>query len=89
MNTHRKLYEELKSVVKKDDRFQTTEMDRYVAQLFLFDFEQSGIHLPEAQREKVVQLNEFILQYGQLFTMNAHEPRHVNKADLPAHIRHQ
>lgn len=64
-------------------------MDRHVAQLFLFDFEQSGIHLPEAQREQVVNLNEFILHLGQRFSINSHEPRQVNKEDLPSHIRHQ
>lgn len=66
-----------------------TDMDRYVAQLFLFDFEQSGIHLPEAQRRRVVALNEYILQLGQMFSTNAYEPRRVLKDDLPSHIRHQ
>jgi intermediate peptidase len=64
-------------------------MDKHVAQLFIFDFEQSGIHLQEAQRQQVVNLNEYILQLGQKFCMNAHEPRQVNKEDLPSHIRHQ
>lgn len=64
-------------------------MDTHVAKLFIFDFEQSGIHLEEAQRQQVVNLNEYILQLGQRFSMNAHEPRQVNKEDLPSHIRHQ
>lgn len=64
-------------------------MDNHVAQLFLHDFEQSGIHLPEAQRQQVVNLNEYILHLGQRFSTNAHEPRQVNKEDLPLHIRHQ
>nr|CAG4636845.1 EOG090X02LQ [Ceriodaphnia reticulata] len=89
LNTNRKLYELLKKAVEKGDCLPTTAMDKHVAQLFIFDFEQSGIHLPEAQRQQVVNLNEYILHLGQRFSMNAHEPRQVNKEDLPSHIRHQ
>ena len=89
LNTNRKLYELLKKAADKGDCFPTTAMDKHVAQLFIFDFEQSGIHLPEAQRQQVVNLNEYILHLGQRFSMNAHEPRQVFKDDLPSHIRHQ
>lgn len=37
-------------------------MDNHVGRLFLSDFEQSAIHLPESIREDVVQLNYHILQ---------------------------
>ena len=79
----------LKGAVENGDCLPTSPMDIHVAHLFIFDFEQSGIHLQEAQRQKVVDLNEYILQLGQKFSMNAHEPRQVNKEDLPPHIRHQ
>lgn len=63
LNTHQELYKALSRVVnnKKDVR-ETTEVDNHVSKLFLFDFEQSGIHLPERERQKVVQLNDHILQ---------------------------
>ena len=89
LNTHTELYTKLKRVVEDGDHLPTTAMDKYVAQLFLFDFEQSGIHLPEAQRRQVVALNEYILQLGQLFSNNAFQSRKVSKEDLPAHIRNQ
>lgn len=89
MNTNRKLYDILKQAVENEDCLPTTPMDKHVAKLFLHDFEQSGIHLPEEQRQQVVNLNEYILQLGQRFSTNAHEPRQVNKEDLPLHIRHQ
>nr|CAG4641529.1 EOG090X02LQ [Eurycercus lamellatus] len=89
LNTHTKLYKELQRVVENGDHLPTTAMDQYVAQLFLFDFEQSGIHLPETERCQVVNLNEYILQLGQHFSTNAYEPRKVHKEDLPSHIRHQ
>ena len=89
LNTNRNLYKILKQAVEKGDCLPTSPMDVHVAHLFIFDFEQSGIHLKEAQRQKVVDLNEYILQLGQKFSMNAHEPRQVKKEDLPSHIRHQ
>lgn len=46
---------------------ETTEIDDHVAKLFLFDFEQCGINLPEEQRQKVVELNDYILQVGRIF----------------------
>ena len=89
MNTHTNLYKKLKEVVEKGDKFPTTSLDNHIAKLFLFDFEQSGIHLPEKERQLVVALNEYILQLGQRFSMGAHEPRMVEKQDLPPHIRYQ
>lgn len=62
-------------------------MDVHVARLFLFDFEQCGIHLPEHQRQKVVFLNDAILQLGQQFMNGAVQPRQVSKSVLPESIR--
>ena len=39
--------------MKKKDICQTTEVDDHVAKLFLFDFEQNGIHLEEKLRQRV------------------------------------
>lgn len=89
LNTHTELYTKLKAVVEDSDCLPMNDMDKYVGQLFLFDFEQSGIHLPEAQRRQVVDLNEYILQLGQRFSTNSYQSRQVNKQDLPPHIRHQ
>lgn len=62
LNTHRELYDSLKRVTSNGDTQATSSMDDHVAELFLFDFEQCGIHLPERQRRKVVELNDHILQ---------------------------
>lgn len=62
LNTHRKLYDSLKQVAINGDTQVTSDIDNHVAKLFLFDFEQCGIHLPEKQRRKVVELNDYILQ---------------------------
>lgn len=42
LNTHKKLYDSLREVVHHGDKIPTTDVDKLVAQLFLFDFEQSG-----------------------------------------------
>ena len=56
------MYDALSHVVKNGDVVKTSEMDDHVANLFLFDFEQSGIHLPEDKRRRIVELNDQILQ---------------------------
>lgn len=89
LNTHIKLYNALKEVsIHGDAKFKTTEMDRHVTNLFLFDFEQSGIHLGEAQRKQVVDLNDYILQVGQKFVHGAVAPRLVPKGIVPSQLQH-
>lgn len=82
LNTDRKLYEALKVVVEKGDVVPTTQLDQYVANLFLFDFEQSGIHLDDQTRKRVVNLNERILHLGAYFTQNTTAKRSVPKSGL-------
>ncbi|XP_050445309.1 mitochondrial intermediate peptidase [Cataglyphis hispanica] len=87
LNTHRELYDVLKQVANNGDIQMTSDIDNHVAKLFLFDFEQCGIHLPERQRRKVVELNDYILQVGQKFIAGAGTPRTVNADALPDVIR--
>ncbi|KAF7991339.1 hypothetical protein HCN44_002901 [Aphidius gifuensis] len=88
LNTHRKLYESLDRVVKHGDIVETTQVDDYVAKLFLFDCEQCGIHLPENIRQEIVYLNDYILQIGQQFMAGAAAPRRPIKTQLlPQYIR--
>lgn len=52
MNTNVGLYSSLKGVVEQGDRLSShpyDDTDRRVAQLFLNDFEQCGIHLDETK----------------------------------------
>ncbi|XP_015587416.1 mitochondrial intermediate peptidase isoform X2 [Cephus cinctus] len=87
LNTHRELYNALTRVVSKGDVQRTTDIDNHVAKLFIFDFEQCGIHLPEQQRQQVVELNDYILQVGQKFMAGAVNPRAVKSEILPKNIR--
>lgn len=86
LNTHLRLYQALKKVTEKGDIVPTTELDDYVASLFISDFEQSGIHLDEEKRKLVVQLNEFILHTGSYFTSNTGSKRVIPKSRLTPEI---
>lgn len=87
LNTNRKLYTALSNVIKHGDIESTTDVDDHVAKLFQFDFEQSGIHLPETLRHQVVTLNNNILTLGQHFTNGTSSPRIINKHSLPEQFK--
>lgn len=87
LNTHRELYSALRNVIDHQDKFATTQIDDHVSKLFQFDFEQCGIHMEEKQRQRVVHLNDCILQMGQRFMAGAINPRSVAKEVLPENIR--
>lgn len=88
LNTNRELYEKLKGVAENGDICPTDPIDDYVANLFLFDFEQSGIHLDKETREKIVAYNDYILHVGSNFLNKTLSPRTVLKSQLPEAIRH-
>ena len=52
LNTNVAIYEALSRAYKHGDVEPWDDVDRYVAKMFLADFEQSGIHLPEHQVRK-------------------------------------
>uniref|UniRef100_A0A803Y6Q1 Peptidase M3A/M3B catalytic domain-containing protein n=1 Tax=Meleagris gallopavo TaxID=9103 RepID=A0A803Y6Q1_MELGA len=60
---------------------------RRVAELFMFDFEISGIHLDEEKRKKAVDLNVRILDLCNEFLTGTHLPNKIDKRVLPEHIR--
>ena len=45
LNTNQVIFNALKQVIQEGDIVPTDDLDNRVLQLFLFDFEQSGIHL--------------------------------------------
>ena len=86
-NTDRGLYDALRNVsLDKSDSFPQTDVDRHVSKLFLLDFQQCGIHLDEASRDRVVALNDQILQLGQAFSANSFVPTSINTAAVPKHL---
>ena len=83
LNTNRSLYNCLLQTINNGDIISTTDTDDYVSKLFLFDFEQSGIHLDEDLRKKVVHLNEHILHVGSSFMQGTSQPRIISKNEVP------
>lgn len=88
LNTNRELYQAIRTVSESGDLFSTTDVDEHVARLFLFDFEQSGIHLQESDRQRVVALNDDILQKGQRFMAGTAHARAVHGKLIPQNIQH-
>ncbi|XP_053564479.1 mitochondrial intermediate peptidase [Bombina bombina] len=62
---------------------------RKVAELFLVDFEISGIHLDEEKRQKAVNLNMNIADLSNAFLMGTSLPNRIDKDMIPEHIRSQ
>lgn len=60
-----------------------TDVEKHIVDLFLFDFELSGIHLPEEDRQRVVHYNNSVLQSGQQFTSNSAKSRVLEKQFVP------
>ena len=87
LNTNTDIYRALDHVLEHGDTVPTDEMDQRVAELFMFDFEQSGIHLNENKRQKFVQLNESILMLGTYFMKGTQTSSAISKDKLPEHVR--
>nr|XP_004670581.2 mitochondrial intermediate peptidase isoform X1 [Jaculus jaculus] len=89
LNTNVELYQSLQKLL--DDKNLMDSLDaetRRVAELFMFDFEISGIHLDEEKRRRAVDLNVKILDLSSTFLMGTNFPNKIEKHLLPEHICH-
>ena len=75
LNTNIDLYSALKhALTDKTVSGQMDDVTKHVGNLFLFDFEQSGIHLEREKREMAVKLHEMILAFGAEFSHSTSSP---------------
>lgn len=88
LNTNVQLHSALLKAIQEGDIVPTSDVDKRVAELFLFDFEQSGITLPQHMRETFVKLNENILQLGSRFANGCQQPVMFQHKQLPEHLKH-
>lgn len=89
LNTNVDLCQSLKNLLENEAVLDTLNLDtRRVAELFMFDFEISGIHLDQTKRSKAVALNVKLLDLYQEFLSGSQLPNTVEKRFLPEHIRH-
>lgn len=71
LNTNLELYKALKFALSDEQVLHgMDDITKHVGNLFLFDFEQSGIHLEEKKRNDAVRLHEMILTFGAEFSHN-------------------
>lgn len=82
LNTNPGLYNALGTLLS-NDKHQMNEETRRVGELFLFDFEQSGIHLEEEKRRHFVELQEALLVVGAQFSQAASSPVQVSLSHFP------
>uniref|UniRef100_A0A672NNK8 Mitochondrial intermediate peptidase-like n=1 Tax=Sinocyclocheilus grahami TaxID=75366 RepID=A0A672NNK8_SINGR len=89
LNTNVDLCQSLKNLLGNEAVLATLDSDtRRVAELFMFDFEISGIHLDESKRSKAVALNVKLLDLYHEFLSGSQLPNAIDKQVLPEHIRH-
>uniref|UniRef100_A0AAR2KLB0 Mitochondrial intermediate peptidase n=1 Tax=Pygocentrus nattereri TaxID=42514 RepID=A0AAR2KLB0_PYGNA len=87
LNTNVELCKSLKNLLDNEEIMAKLDPEtRRVAELFMFDFEISGIHLDEKQRKEVVNLNVRLLDLSNKFLMGCHMPNRIDKRALPHHI---
>ncbi|EDV29207.1 uncharacterized protein TRIADDRAFT_51263 [Trichoplax adhaerens] len=87
LNTNVGLYNVLKEVVDNKTIVNTMKEDtKIVARLLLNDFEQSGVHLDDATREKKVKLDMEIVSLCDQFIQQCHAPTLVSADRCPKHL---
>ncbi|NP_005923.3 mitochondrial intermediate peptidase [Homo sapiens] len=88
LNTNVDLYQSLQKLLADKKLVDSLDPEtRRVAELFMFDFEISGIHLDKEKRKRAVDLNVKILDLSSTFLMGTNFPNKIEKHLLPEHIR--
>nr|CDJ82647.1 Peptidase M3A M3B domain containing protein [Haemonchus contortus] len=83
LNTYTKLYHTLKNS-KVTEANRLDDVDKHTIDLFLNEFEQSGVHLPEKEREEFVRLSGEIFNASTKFQMGCDKEVVVSRA-----LKHQ
>ncbi|KAK2881393.1 hypothetical protein Q8A67_018661 [Cirrhinus molitorella] len=87
LNTNVELCKSLKDLLDNEEILSKLDPEtRRVAELFMFDFEISGIHLDKKKRKEAVNLNVKLLDLSNQFLMSCHMPNRIEKRALPEHI---
>ncbi|KAA0702342.1 Mitochondrial intermediate peptidase [Triplophysa tibetana] len=87
LNTNVELFKSLKDLLDNEEIMAKLDPEkRKVAELFMFDFEISGIHLDEKKRKEAVNLNVKLLDLSNQFLMGCNMPNRIEKRVLPEHI---
>uniref|UniRef100_A0A3B5R269 Mitochondrial intermediate peptidase n=1 Tax=Xiphophorus maculatus TaxID=8083 RepID=A0A3B5R269_XIPMA len=88
LNTNVELCKSLKNLL--DNAKVVAELDpdtKRVAELFMFDFEISGIHLDDKLRKEAVALHVKLLDLSNEFLIGSHVPNRIAKSAIPKHLQ--
>ncbi|KAK9520653.1 hypothetical protein VZT92_020524 [Zoarces viviparus] len=87
LNTNVELCKSLKILLDSPDIVAKLDADtRRVAELFLFDFEISGIHLDDKLRKEAVALHVKLLDLNNEFLFGSHLPNRIARSAIPEHL---
>ena len=86
LNTNYDLYKALQNTLLHDNQ-NIDHVTKTVANLFLFDFEQSGIHLDGQKRKLAVELHETALVLGARFAEGTSFPRNYPVSKWPRELK--
>ncbi|XP_059187911.1 mitochondrial intermediate peptidase-like [Centropristis striata] len=87
LNTNVELCKSLKVLLDNPDIVAQLDPDsRRVAELFMFDFEISGIHLDEKLRKEAVALHVKLLDLNNEFLVGSHLPNRIARSVIPEHL---
>uniref|UniRef100_A0A672IDL4 Mitochondrial intermediate peptidase n=1 Tax=Salarias fasciatus TaxID=181472 RepID=A0A672IDL4_SALFA len=87
LNTNVELCKSLKNLLDDPDIVAQLDPDtRRVAELFMFDFEISGIHLDDKLRKEAVSLHVKLLDLNNEFLIGSHVPNRIAKSAIPEHL---
>ena len=87
LNTNTGLHQSLRALMDRKEFGGYDEVTRRTAEVFMHDFEISGIHLESSLRKEVVRLNNQILELSYLFSKNATLPVHVKASECPSYLQ--
>lgn len=79
LNTDTGLYTALRKLMNSEKYESYDEVTKRTAEVFMHDFEISGIHLKESIRKEVVQLNSCLLELGYSFSLSTSQPTLVHR----------
>ncbi|XP_045930248.1 mitochondrial intermediate peptidase-like [Micropterus dolomieu] len=87
LNTNVELCKSLKQLLDNPDIVAQLDPDtRRVVELFMFDFEISGIHLDDKLRKEAVSLHVKLLDLNNEFLLGSHMPNRIARSAIPEHL---
>ncbi|TNN01618.1 hypothetical protein fugu_011000 [Takifugu bimaculatus] len=87
LNTNVELCQSLRKLLDNADMATDLDADtRRVAELFMFDFEISGIHLDDKRRKEAVALHVKLLDLNNEFLVGSHMPNRIATSVVPQHL---